>query len=150
MSPDLLLIDATGWKTQWICTLIVLAYMVSVSMLRHRRAADLQKKYNLTTRASFRTMSTDDAQTILKDLTELEFPKMFGFSIIFALFKGGSPLSLILAQAAKAWMLLTIITDLLTADVWNTERVIPSCCHRATCLSRKCIEAYCRHWCTAA
>ncbi len=97
MSPDLLLIDAAGWNTQWIITLLVLAYMVSVSMLRHRRGADLQKKYNLTTRASFRTMSTDDAQTILKDLTELEFPKMFGFSIIIALFKGGSPLPLKIA-----------------------------------------------------
>ncbi|KAF6227091.1 hypothetical protein HO133_008532 [Letharia lupina] len=32
-------------------------------------------------------MTTDDAQAILKDLTELEFPKFFGFSIIFALFK---------------------------------------------------------------
>ncbi|KAK4694526.1 hypothetical protein P7C71_g3072, partial [Lecanoromycetidae sp. Uapishka_2] len=32
-------------------------------------------------------MTTNDAQAILKDLTELEFPKFFGFSIIFALFK---------------------------------------------------------------
>lgn len=32
-------------------------------------------------------MTTSDAQAILKDLTELEFPKLFGFSIIFALFK---------------------------------------------------------------
>ena len=32
-------------------------------------------------------MTTDDAQSILKDLTELEFPKTFGFSVIFALFK---------------------------------------------------------------
>ena len=36
-------------------------------------------------------MTTDDAQAILKDLTELEFPKFFGFSIIFALFKVRSP-----------------------------------------------------------
>ena len=76
---------------------VVLAYMAIVSKLRYRRAADLPKRYNLTTRASFRTMSTDDAQAILKDLTELEFPKFFGFSIIFALFKGGSLLSLPLA-----------------------------------------------------
>lgn len=68
----------------------VLGYMALVSKLRYRRAANLQTKYNLTTRASFRTMSMDDAQAILKDLTELEFPKIFGFSIIFALFKGGS------------------------------------------------------------
>lgn len=36
---------------------------------------------------SYRKMTTSDAQAILKDLTELEFPKLFGFSIIFALFK---------------------------------------------------------------
>ncbi|KAJ9657540.1 hypothetical protein H2201_008141 [Coniosporium apollinis] len=32
-------------------------------------------------------MTVDDAQAILKDLTELEFPKLMGFSVIFALFK---------------------------------------------------------------
>jgi hypothetical protein len=32
-------------------------------------------------------MTTDDAQSILKDLTEMEFPKIMGLSIIFALFK---------------------------------------------------------------
>ncbi|MCJ1362835.1 hypothetical protein MMC16_001941 [Acarospora aff. strigata] len=32
-------------------------------------------------------MTVDDVQAILKDLTELEFPKIMGFSIIFALFK---------------------------------------------------------------
>jgi hypothetical protein len=32
-------------------------------------------------------MTTNDAQSILKDLTEMEFPKIMGLSIIFALFK---------------------------------------------------------------
>jgi hypothetical protein len=32
-------------------------------------------------------MTTDDAQAILKDLTEMEFPKIMGLSVIFALFK---------------------------------------------------------------
>ena len=32
-------------------------------------------------------MTADDAQTILRELTELEFPKLMGFSIVFALFK---------------------------------------------------------------
>jgi hypothetical protein len=32
-------------------------------------------------------MTTDDAQAILRDLTEMEFPKVMGLSIIFALFK---------------------------------------------------------------
>lgn len=87
------------WDASWSITVIisVLAYMALVSKLRFRRAANLQSKYNLTTRSSFRTMSTDIAQLILKDLTELEFPKIFGFSIVFALFKGGNVLSLSVA-----------------------------------------------------
>lgn len=45
------------------------------------------RKYGLEHRESFAKMTTDDAQAILKDLTELEFPKIMGLSIIFALFK---------------------------------------------------------------
>ncbi|KAG7008344.1 hypothetical protein G7Y79_00006g019640 [Physcia stellaris] len=44
-------------------------------------------KHGLRDRASYARMTNDQAQAILKDLTELEFPKLFGFSIIFALFK---------------------------------------------------------------
>jgi len=65
------------------------AYLAIVYFLRHRRARSLYKRYGLSTRASFARMTIDEAQAILKDLTELEFPKIFGFSIIFALFKGG-------------------------------------------------------------
>lgn len=74
----------------WKALLGVLAYLVLVRLLRYRRVDSLPKRYGLTTRASFASMTTDDAQTILKDLTELEFPKIFGFSIIFALFKAGA------------------------------------------------------------
>lgn len=99
MCADSVTVIVPGWKASWTVTVIisVLAYMALVSKLRYRRAANLQTKYNLTTRSSFRTMSTDNAQLILKDLTELEFPKIFGFSIIFALFKGGNVLSLSVA-----------------------------------------------------
>jgi len=65
------------------------AYLVIVYLLRHGRARSLQKRYGLTIRASFARMTTNEAQAILRDLTELEFPTVFGFSIIFALFKGG-------------------------------------------------------------
>ena len=67
----------------------VVVYLVLVRLLRYRRARSIPKRYGLTTRPSFAGMTTDDAQAILKDLTELEFPKIFGFSIIFALFKEG-------------------------------------------------------------
>lgn len=71
----------------WSIGLIVLAYMALVRLLRYERARSLQIQYSPQGRASFAEMTTSDAQKILKDLTELEFPKVFGFSIIFALFK---------------------------------------------------------------
>ena len=38
-------------------------------------------------RSSFASLSADQAQDVLKDLVEMEFPKLMGFSIVFALFK---------------------------------------------------------------
>lgn len=58
-----------------------LIYLLLVRLLRYQRAKDLERQY------SRQGMTTSDAQAILKDLTELEFPKFLGFSIIFALFK---------------------------------------------------------------
>lgn len=56
-------------------------YLLLVRLLRYQRAKDLERRY------SRQGMTTSDAQAILKDLTELEFAKFLGFSIIFALFK---------------------------------------------------------------
>ena len=58
-----------------------LIYLLLVRLLPYQRAKDLERRY------SRQGMTTSDAQAILKDLTELEFPKFLGFSIIFALFK---------------------------------------------------------------
>lgn len=66
--------------------------MIIVNCLRFRRAKCLRERHGFSSRESFSSMSTDVAQAILKDLTELEFPKIFGFSIIFALFKVRSAL----------------------------------------------------------
>lgn len=76
-------------RQQWTRYLIpgIVLYMLSVAVLRHQRARSLPKQFKLTTRESFSRMTVDDAQAILKDLTELEFPKLMGFSVIFALFK---------------------------------------------------------------
>ncbi|KAI9815243.1 MAG: hypothetical protein M1827_002723 [Pycnora praestabilis] len=62
-------------------------YLALVTRLRHKRAKSLPKRFNYTSRDTYSKMTTDDAQAILKELTELEFPKFMGFSIIFALFK---------------------------------------------------------------
>lgn len=78
----------SAWRNALIPAAVV--YLAVVYLLRHRRASSLPKRYGLTTRTSFARMTVDDAQSILKDLTELEFPKIFGFSIIFALFKEGT------------------------------------------------------------
>ena len=78
---------------QWKCLLLpaLLVYILLVHCLRDRRAKSLERRFSPAGRVSFCRMTTNDAQAILKDLTELEFPKFFGFSIIFALFKARSP-----------------------------------------------------------
>lgn len=74
---------------RWTIFLVpsIAAYMALVFSLRYRRARSLQERFNFSNRGSLCGMTTDEAQLILKDLTELEFPRIFGFSIIFALFK---------------------------------------------------------------
>ena len=75
--------------SEWAILVIpgLFAYIAIVRLLRHQRARDLPRRHGLINRASYSRMTTDQAQSILKDLTELEFPKTFGFSVIFALFK---------------------------------------------------------------
>ena len=68
----------------------LLIYLLLVRLLRDQRAKSLERRFSPAGRASLCRMTTNDAQAILKDLTELEFPKLFGFSIIFALFKARS------------------------------------------------------------
>lgn len=63
----------------------LVGYIMVVYLLRYQRARRLERLF--AGRVSFASMTTNDAQSVLKDLTELEFPKFFGFSIIFALFK---------------------------------------------------------------
>lgn len=78
-------IDFQSWWSYGAFCL--LAYLWTVSSLRFQRAKTTFKKYGMEQREFFARMTTDDAQMILKDLTELEFPKIMGLSIIFALFK---------------------------------------------------------------
>lgn len=73
------------WTTLLLPALLI--YLLLVRSLRFRRARCLEKLYSPQGKSSFKHMTTNDAQVILKDLTTLEFPKLFGFSIIFALFK---------------------------------------------------------------
>ncbi len=65
----------------------LLVYIVLVRVHRYDRARGLERLFAPYGKASYSNLTTDQAQAILRDLTELEFPKTFGFSIIFALFK---------------------------------------------------------------
>ena len=67
-----------------------LAYLLLVYVLRYQRAKRLERKYAPAGRESFRRMTADDAQAILKTLAELEFPKLYGFSNLMALFRVSS------------------------------------------------------------
>ena len=87
-------------RAQWAWLIIpgLMAYMAIVRLLRYQRARNIPLKHGLPDRASYACMTNDQAQAILKDLTELEFPKVFGFSVIFALFKVGSSLERLLQE----------------------------------------------------
>ena len=63
------------------------AYLVLVSKIRGKRAIETPCRYSIRRREDFTNLTVDDAQAILKDLTELEFPKVMGLSIVFAIFK---------------------------------------------------------------
>jgi len=67
--------------------LIIASYVLLVRLLRYRRATAIPLKHGIHSRADFATMTADQAQDILKDLVELEFPKLMGISLVFALFR---------------------------------------------------------------
>jgi hypothetical protein len=78
----------TSGVWHWLYGVVaLLVYLSFVSSLRWRRAYSTPRRYNMESRESFHKMTTDEAHAILKDLTEMEFPRTMGLSIIFALFK---------------------------------------------------------------
>lgn len=115
------------WKFLVAPTLLI--YMLLVHSLRDRRARNLERRFSPAGRASFCRLSTADAQAILKDLTELEFPKLFGFSIIFALFKAGSPDALLTEK--KSFQTKPTSAYHQAIDIRNTERFLSAHCYRA-------------------
>ena len=78
-------IITSSW--QFSLFLSLLGYLCLVRLLRHRRAQGLKARYAPAGRESFRHMTGDDAQAILKTLAELEFPKIYGFSMVVAQFR---------------------------------------------------------------
>ena len=87
MEPHLILHHVYIWRLALWLALCVLAYLFLVHILRYRRASSLERKYAPGGKKSFRNMTADDAQAILKTLAELEFPSLYGFSMVVALFR---------------------------------------------------------------
>jgi hypothetical protein len=71
-----------------------LTYVALCSLLRFRRRDAIQKKFNYMDKSSMSKMTNVDAQAILNQLAEFEFPKMYETSLQFALFKVQYPASI--------------------------------------------------------
>ena len=81
---------ATTGPWNLLLVLSILGYLFLVHAFRHRRLRSLERKHAPAGRESFRHMTADDAQAILKTLAELEFPSLYGLAMVMALFRVGS------------------------------------------------------------
>ena len=90
MKPCIIIPNAFTGPWNMLLVLSILAYLFLVHAFRHRRLRSLERKHAPAGRESFRHMTADDAQTILKTLAELEFPSLYGLAMVMALFRVGS------------------------------------------------------------
>ena len=65
----------------------LLLWLFLVRILRYRRAQTITRLYAPAGRESLRYMTAEDAQSILKTLAELEFPSLYGLSMVVAIFR---------------------------------------------------------------
>ncbi|CZT05072.1 uncharacterized protein RAG0_11314 [Rhynchosporium agropyri] len=87
-TPSLEIVSWVGsatWATYAVGGLLF--YILLCSTLRFNRRDAMLKKYNFIDRKSLARMTNVEAQAIISQLAELEFPKTFYTSIQFALFK---------------------------------------------------------------
>ncbi|KAK1970818.1 hypothetical protein LY78DRAFT_652560 [Colletotrichum sublineola] len=66
---------------------LIAGWIALCAFLRFRRITNLQKKMGFTDRRSLARMTNDQAHLILKNIIELEFPKLYLLSLQFAIFK---------------------------------------------------------------
>lgn len=83
-----------GWQ---ILLSITVLYPILCHCLRYRRVKSKQAKLGFTDRASLSRMTTVEAQSIVKELSEWEFPLLFRMSLQFALFKVRTPNSIFIS-----------------------------------------------------
>ena len=83
--------------------LVCLSYLTLVAIFRNHHLRSKLSKYPYTTRASFASMTNEDAFLIQQNLSELEFPFMFDKSLQFALFRtyGIPTISKLLVQTSQ-------------------------------------------------
>ena len=74
-----------SWEYIFVTGLLLWLFLVRT--LRHRRAQAMTRLYAPAGRESFRRMTAEDAQFILKTLAELEFPSLYGLSMVVAIFR---------------------------------------------------------------
>lgn len=70
---------------------VTLAYILLCRSLRFRRINALKRRMGYATPKSMQQMTNVEAQTIIQQMAELEFPTMFKESLSFALFKVQTP-----------------------------------------------------------
>ena len=90
-------------SSPYLYLLFCLSYLTLVALLRNRRLRSTVAKYPYPTRTSFASMTNEDAYLIQQDISELEFPLMFGKSLQFALFRtyGIPTISKLLVQTSQ-------------------------------------------------
>lgn len=62
-------------------------YVILCSSLRFRNEKAMAQRYHYPTRASLAKMTNDDAQQILMNILDYEFPLIYKLSLQFGLFK---------------------------------------------------------------
>lgn len=114
---ELCIVTLEVFAKTWRLTLVLgmFAYLVLVHVLRYQRAKSLEKKHAPAGRESFRNMTADDAQAILKTLAELEFPSFYGVSMVMALFRVGR---------TRKYLCSSLLTDPNTSDIRYTEYIL--------------------------
>ena len=73
-------------RRELILALAILVYVFVVRILRYQRSESLRARFTAGGK-KFSDMTAEDAQSILKTLAELEFPKLYGLSMVVALFR---------------------------------------------------------------
>jgi len=94
--------------------LIILLYLFIVRRLRYQRVDAIKRKHGMLSRENFRNLTADQAQDVLKELVEMEFPQLFGFSTVFALFK---------TYALPSVSSLLVATGELSRDQTTSKRI---------------------------